>query len=142
MQSDSLGSFTVFAGGKIIDEINKEKEAVLVNKYLPALDAIYPGAAKAYSGTNVKFCWSKYPFVQAGYSSFRKGQWSTLAGWEGEPVGNIFFAGEHVSLDFQGYMNGAAKTGKKAANQIREKISAEQAVKQLGSISLALGRNA
>ena len=37
---------------------------------------------------------------------------------EKEPVGNMFFAGEHCSFDFQGYMNGGANTGKTAARQI------------------------
>ena len=56
----------------------------------------------------------------------KKGQWSTLAGWEAEPVGNIYFAGEQVSLDFQGYMNGAAKTGTIAADQIIKAITTKQ----------------
>jgi monoamine oxidase len=60
--------------------------------------------------------------VKGGYSSFKKGQWSTLAGWEAVPVGNIYFAGEHVSRDFQGYMNGGAQTGRVAAGKIAEKI--------------------
>jgi monoamine oxidase len=38
------------------------------------------------------------------------------------PVGGIYFAGEHTSLDFQGYMNGAAKTGREAAEMIAKKM--------------------
>ena len=60
--------------------------------------------------------------VKGGYSSFKKGQWSTLAGWEAVPVGNIYFAGEHVSRDFQGYMNGGAQTGRVAAGKIAANI--------------------
>jgi monoamine oxidase len=39
---------------------------------------------------------------------------------EKEPVGNMFFAGEHCSADFQGYMNGGAETGRLAAEAIME----------------------
>ncbi|MBS1600217.1 MAG: FAD-dependent oxidoreductase [Bacteroidetes bacterium] len=126
-QSQSLkeGSFTVFGGGNIIENICNETGEDLSKKFIPALDTIYTGAQQAYTGKNSKFCWSKNPFSEASYSSFKKGQWSTLAGWEAVPLGDIYFAGEHVSLDFQGYMNGAAQTGRIAADMIAEKIKAK-----------------
>jgi len=34
-----------------------------------------------------------------------------MMGAEGKKVGNLYFAGEHTSLFFQGYMEGAAETG-------------------------------
>ena len=34
------------------------------------------------------------------------------------PVGNLFFAGEHCSYDFQGYMNGAAQSGADTAKAV------------------------
>ncbi len=124
MQSDQSGSFTVFGGGLFEQEIANNTEAELIEKIVPALETMYPGATAAYTGKKFKYCWSKNPWSKAGYSSFKKGQWSTLAGWEAQPVGNIYFAGEHTSLEFQGYMNGAAETGKVAAEMIAEKILA------------------
>ena len=41
-----------------------------------------------------------------------------------EPIGNILFAGEHCSEDFQGFMNGGAQTGKDVALGLLEKIKA------------------
>ena len=124
VQSDKEGGFTVFGGGQFAEEINAQKQEKLSTNFVKALDTIYPGAAKGYTGKNIKFCWAKSPVAKAGYSSFKTGQWSTLAGWEAVPVGNIHFAGEHTSLEFQGYMNGAALTGKMAAEQIAAKILA------------------
>ena len=117
-QSSSPGSFTVFGGGQFAEQVRGAKEEELVNQFLPALDTIYKGSAKNYNGRKLKYCWAGHPYSKAGYSSFRKGQWSTLAGWEGVPVGNVFFAGEHVSREFQGYMNGAAETGRVAADAV------------------------
>ena len=37
---------------------------------------------------------------------------------EGEREGNCHFAGEHTSVDFQGYLNGAVETGERAADEI------------------------
>jgi monoamine oxidase len=128
-QSSDKGSFTVFGGGKFGNGIyEKSKEALIVD-FVPGLDKIYTGAEKAHTNRSIKYCWEKNPHIRGGYSSFRKGQWSTIAGWEAEPVGNIYFAGEHVSRDFQGYMNGAAQTGRAAAEMIAQKILQKETVK-------------
>ena len=37
---------------------------------------------------------------------------------EGDAQGNCLFAGEHTSIDFQGYLNGAVDTGQRAAGEI------------------------
>ena len=36
----------------------------------------------------------------------------------GEQEGNCHFAGEHTSIDFQGYLNGAVETGERAAGEV------------------------
>ncbi|WP_153801231.1 flavin monoamine oxidase family protein [Foetidibacter luteolus] len=118
MQTKQQGSFTVFGGGDFATHVFDVDQKHLAVDFIKSLDDIYPGVAKAYTGRNIKYCWQKNPFSQGGYTSLKAGQWSTLAGWEATPVGNIFFAGEHVSADFQGYMNGAAKTGRLAAEAI------------------------
>ena len=38
-------------------------------------------------------------------------------------MGNLFFAGEHCSYDFQGYMNGGAQTGADAAKAVMATVS-------------------
>ena len=124
MQSDKEGSFTVFGGGDFSDKVLSEDDDKLVDQFLPDLDTIYPGMNKAFSKKTKKFCWESNPYSKAAYSSFKTGQWSTIAGWEGVPVEQIYFAGEHVSRDFQGYMNGAAQTGRMAVEQMIKSIEA------------------
>ena len=41
-----------------------------------------------------------------------------FSGVEREREGNCHFAGEHTSIDFQGYLNEAAESGERAANEI------------------------
>jgi monoamine oxidase len=62
--------------------------------------------------------WPSYPYSLGSYAAYKKGQWTTIRGAEFKPVGNLFFAGEHCSLKYQGYMNGAAETGFLAAQEI------------------------
>ena len=38
-------------------------------------------------------------------------------------MGNLFFAGEHCSYDFQGYMNGGAQSGADAAKAVMAAVS-------------------
>jgi monoamine oxidase len=52
------------------------------------------------------------------YSCFLVGQYTTIAGYEKVRQGNIHFAGEHCSFNFQGYMEGGAEEGKRAANEV------------------------
>jgi monoamine oxidase len=56
------------------------------------------------------------------YTCYRPGQYSTLADWVATPVGNIFFAGEHTSVEFNGYMEGAVETGHRAAQEVWTKL--------------------
>ena len=45
------------------------------------------------------------------YSYWKVGQYTSFSGYEGVPQGNIHFAGEHCSQDFQGFMEGGASGG-------------------------------
>lgn len=123
LQSDKETCFTIFGGGKFSDMVSETPMKALELNFSTGLDTVFPGAKNAYNGKNIKYCWAGNPFSKAGYAAMKKGQWSSLAGWEAAPIGNIFFAGEQVSLDFQGYMNGAAKTGAAAAAAIMELVT-------------------
>jgi monoamine oxidase len=37
---------------------------------------------------------------------------------ERKQQGGVHFAGEHTSIDFQGYLNGAVETGERAAGEV------------------------
>ena len=60
------------------------------------------------------------PYLLGSYSCWRVGQYTQFAGYEGVRQGPIHFAGEHRSLEFQGYMEGAAREGARAAREIIE----------------------
>jgi monoamine oxidase len=89
---------------------------------LAALDKPFPGIAAQFNDKAERFFWPTHPFTRASYACYRPGQWTTIANAESRPVGNLFFAGEHCSYDFQGFMNGGAETGKLAAAEIRKAL--------------------
>jgi monoamine oxidase len=91
------------------------------NPYLKTLDRVFPKFLHTITSTQVAN-WTTNPFARGSYAAYRPGQWTTLAGAEAEPAGNIFFCGEHCSADFQGFMNGAAQTGREAAVALMRRV--------------------
>jgi monoamine oxidase len=93
-----------------------------IDKYVGQMEEVFPGSKNGYANKHVFACWSSYPFVKASYTCPKPGQWNTAMLYTSEPVGDVYFAGEHCSVDYQGFMNGAAETGRLAAEQITAKI--------------------
>lgn len=116
------GGLTIFTGGRRGVEIGEGSIDKQVDTVMPAIEAAFPGASAARNGRAGRFHWPTYPFTKGSYSCWTVGQVSTIAGAEIEPVGRLYFAGEHCSYNFQGYMNGAAETGRKAARAIVDRV--------------------
>ena len=58
------------------------------------------------------------PNLLLSYAYWRRGQLHSFAGYERVRQRNVFFTGEHTSIDYQGYMEGAAKEGVRAGCEI------------------------
>ena len=56
--------------------------------------------------------------LRGSYAYWKVGQYTKFSGVEGEAEGNCYFAGEHTSVDSQGYLNGGVETGERAASQV------------------------
>ena len=63
--------------------------------------------------------WESDPWARGGYAYFDPAFDPALRAWLARPSGRIVFAGEHTSERWQGYMNGAIETGRRAAAEIR-----------------------
>ena len=63
--------------------------------------------------------WDDDPWVRGGYAAFDPLFDPALRAWLARPAGRILFAGEHTSRKWQGYMNGAVETGRRAAAEVR-----------------------
>ena len=60
----------------------------------------------------------------------------SLRYWLARPFGRVFFAGEHTSLRWQGYMNGAVETGLRAAEEVAAHDRAESKSQELARKAL------
>jgi monoamine oxidase len=90
--------------------------------YLPKWNRIFKGANEHFNGKVARMHWPSYPHALGSYICYRTGQYTSIGGAEAIPVGNLFFAGEHCGGDFSGFMNGAAKSGREAAEAILLKL--------------------
>ncbi len=62
--------------------------------------------------------WEDDPWARGGYAYFDPAFNPLWREWLARPAGRIVFAGEHTSIRWQGYMNGAVESGHRAAAEI------------------------
>jgi monoamine oxidase len=122
-QQGAHGLLTNFLGGDQSDAAGTmDAETWVTSVLLPDLDQVFPGAAEQYvPDTAVMFHWPGSPFVEGSYTCYRPGQWR-FWGTEGVRERNLHFCGEHCSLDFQGWMEGAAETGSVVAVEVLDDL--------------------
>lgn len=126
LQPGDLASLTIFTGGNQGIAAGAGSLQSQRNAALPRVEQIFPGANANKNDRAFRFIWPTYEWSRGSYTSFTPGQYTaftgsaqpTVIGDYPEPSGQLFFAGEHLNFDFQGYMEGGAVSGKEAARQI------------------------
>lgn len=118
LQEDDHGAYTIYPGGNKAADLRHGSEQDQAKRLLPGLNKAFPGVKDRWLGTALRAYWPSNPYVLGSYSAYMPGQWTGIRGAEPTPVGNLYFAGEHTSLDWQGYMNGGAESGRFAAEAI------------------------
>jgi len=133
-QSTETGGITFFLGGKAGEQRSADVSMV-ASDYLKQFDQVLPGARLSHNSKFAYFSWKYYPFIMGSYACFQPGQYSSFIAEnlyrEKNPLGQVgagalILAGEHTSDDFQGFMNGAAQSGR---------LAAKVAIRRLGSFS-------
>jgi monoamine oxidase len=90
--------------------------------FLKQLEPVFPGITRQWTGLATLDTPLTNPNLLGSYSYWKVGQYTRFSGYEGArqpyPNGRCHFAGEHCSTNFQGYMEGGAQEGARAANEI------------------------
>lgn len=76
------------------------------------------GSRRADLLASKQIVWEQDPYARGGYAFFDPAFDPELRPWLSRPFGRLFFAGEHTSIRWQGYMNGAVESGRRAAAEI------------------------
>jgi monoamine oxidase len=86
--------------------------------FLAQLEPVLPGVGVTWNGQATMSAWHKNPYTNGAYSYWPVGYCHRYAGYERMRQGAVHFAGEHCSIDFQGYMEGGATEGQRAAVEV------------------------
>ena len=86
--------------------------------FLGQIERVFPGLSSRWNGQATLSQWSNSPFTNGSYSYYPVGYPHQYAGYEAVRQGNIHFGGEHCSIDYQGYMEGGAVEGIRAADEV------------------------
>jgi monoamine oxidase len=126
-QRGNTGVLTNFLGGKAGIAAASGTPEAQFRRALPLLDQVFPRTSAQYiEDSALRFAWTDNPYSKGSYACYKPGQWS-FQGHEGERVGNLHFCGEHTSEDFQGFMEGAAETGARAAREVLDALGLKSA---------------
>ncbi len=118
LQAGDAGFLVAFTGGRVGEGLTRDRSSDAIARFVAALDTVFPGVAAARDEHHATFHWPGFAWAKGSYACFAPGQFAAFHGAEAEPVGRLFFAGEHTSSDFQGFMEGAAESGVRAANEV------------------------
>jgi monoamine oxidase len=97
---------------------NNSQVTTYAQSFLKHLETVFPGITPHWNGRATLSTPFQDPNFYCSYSYWRVGQYTQFSGYEKAAQGPIHFAGEHCSQDFQGFMEGGASEGVRAANEI------------------------
>jgi monoamine oxidase len=86
--------------------------------FLDQIEPVFPGMTSRWTGKATLAAWHVSPHHHGAYSYWTPGYLHDYSTYEAVPIGPIHFAGEHTSQDFQGYIEGGAREGQRAAGEI------------------------
>jgi len=89
--------------------------------FLAQLEPVFPGIPTLWNGRATLDFPTGNPYLLGSYSYWKVGQYTQFSGYEKArqpfPNGRCHFAGEHCSINFQGFMEGGAEEGARAVNR-------------------------
>ena len=117
-QAGDPGILVDYTGGTIGDSFGPGPATTYAVQFLSQIEPVLPGLTDHWNGLATIDSWPDYEWTRGSYSYWKVGQYTKFAGMERKRQGNCHFAGEHTSIDFQGYLNGAVESGERAASEI------------------------
>ena len=122
LQGGEAGGLTLFPGGRAGVAATEGTDAEQAERLLRGVERAFPGAARAANGRAARSSWTTDPLALGSYACYKTGQWTTIAGTEAAPVGNLYFAGEHCHASETGYMNSGVASGRATARALLARL--------------------
>ena len=123
--------------GKVNVGSNGAGIATLATTFLSQLEQIFPGVTPDYNGKATLSIPHLDQNMRLSYAYWGVGQYQRFAGYERAPQGNIFFAGEHTSVNNQGFIEGGAAEGIRAAMEAMTAMTQPMVVAKKGGCDVS-----
>ncbi len=117
-QPGAAGILNNYTGGTLGASFGSGTPQERAAQFLAQVEPLLPGLSAQWNGLATVDFWKGSPFQLGSYSFWKVGQYVQFAGVEREAEGSVHFAGEHTSVDAQGYMEGAVESGERAADEV------------------------
>jgi len=117
-QPGASGILVDYTGGNVGASFGIGTPSSRAQQFLSQIEPVLPGISQFWNGKASIDFWTGNQWTLGSYSYWKVGQYTKFAGMEGKQQGNCHFAGEHTSIDFQGYLNGAVESGERVADEI------------------------
>jgi monoamine oxidase len=115
-QGGRTGILALLAGGGASDQTQAMVAKDGARRLADELDWL--GSRRGELVASKQIVWESDSWARGGYAYFDPTFDPALRPWLARPFGRLFFAGEHTSLRWQGYMNGAVESGRRAAAEV------------------------
>jgi monoamine oxidase len=118
------GILVVYTGGRRgatypVSHAHGPAPAGVARETVAQLAAIYPRLERDFTGRAHLDAWVQDPWSRGSYAAFLVGQYTRFPQHvRGGREGGVHFAGEHTDTDQQGYIDGAVRTGERAAREL------------------------
>jgi monoamine oxidase len=117
-QPGAAGILVDYTGGEIGASFGSGTPKERAAQFLAQIEPVLPGISSRWNGRATVDFWTGYQWTKGSYSYWKVGQYTEFAGAERQQEDGCHFAGEHTSIDFQGYLNGAVESGERATDEI------------------------
>lgn len=115
-QKGNEGIVMTYLRGDFVKEIDNLSIQENQNNFIDRMKFALPGFSNDFSKSH-SYSWQKNDWIRGAFAYPTEDQRNILQNVIAKTEGKIFFAGEHDS-DYQGWMQGALKSGLRAANEI------------------------
>jgi monoamine oxidase len=135
-QSGRAGLIVNYTGGDIAGDFKPKspysradtdlKVAAYARAFLRRFETVFPGITAEWNGRATLSVPMLDRNLLLSYSYWKVGQYTAFSGYEGIAQGAVHFAGEHCSQDFQGFMEGGASEGVRAAREVMHALAGNE----------------
>jgi monoamine oxidase len=122
-QPGRTGLLTVYSGGAVgasypADRPHGAASPRVVRETLAVLERVVPGISRDFTGDAWLDDWTADPWARGSYAAFLPGQTTRYSDVIARPEGGVHFAGEQTSLAYQGFLEGAVRSGERCAREV------------------------